>query len=324
LTTTKLADGNHALTATATTSGGTSGASSALAVTIDTHEPNAPTEALYSQTGSKVGATTTLDDFVLKGSAEANSTIKVFDGTALLGTTTVNASGIWSLDTGHLASGIQSFTSTATDPAGNTSLVSVAMRVDITSSANGAGGISFSNLSENYWDSATIKGYADPNSVIKLYDGNKALGSTSVNSDGTWSFTTKPDLSNGLHSFTAAEVDNAGHVVAASSGVAMLSSGSADTLVSTSGDDFLVGKGHSDTFVFAPNFGNDVIKNFDAVGKNHDVVQFDKSIFSSFADVLAHASQVGQNVVITAGTDKVTLTNTQLGALSSHDFNFKG
>jgi Ca2+-binding RTX toxin-like protein len=84
-----------------------------------------------------------------------------------------------------------------------------------------------------------------------------------------------------------------------------------------------VGNGHPDTFVFAANFGNDVIKDFVAGGRGHDVVQFSNSVYDNFASVLAHAAQVGQDIVISAGAnDSLTLKNTKLSALNSHDFHF--
>jgi hypothetical protein len=83
-----------------------------------------------------------------------------------------------------------------------------------------------------------------------------------------------------------------------------------------------VGKGQQDTFVFAANFGKDVIKDFAASGPSHDTIQFSKNAFSDFASVLNHASQVGQDVVIANGADSLTLKNTKLGALQSHDFHF--
>ena len=58
-------------------------------------------------------------------------------------------------------------------------------------------------------------------------------------------------------------------------------------------------------------------------GRSHDVIQFSKSVFDSFASVLAHATQVGQDVVISADADNsVTLKNTKLSAIDSHDFQF--
>src|SRR6185312_3008404 len=85
-----------------------------------------------------------------------------------------------------------------------------------------------------------------------------------------------------------------------------------DTVTSTTGDDLLVGNGGIDTFVFADNFGNDTIKDFEAeyaVGWRHDTIQFSKSVFDDFASMQSHASQVGQDVVISSGSNSLTLKN---------------
>jgi hypothetical protein len=84
----------------------------------------------------------------------------------------------------------------------------------------------------------------------------------------------------------------------------------------------LVGNGHPDTFVFASNFGHDVIKDFNTSLRGGDTIQFSKNVFDSFASVLSHASQVGQDVVISSGGDTLKLSNTKLSALNSHDFHF--
>ncbi len=57
--------------------------------------------------------------------------------------------------------------------------------------------------------------------------------------------------------------------------------------------------------------------------RGHDVIQFSKSVFDNFADVLSHATQSGQNVVIAddAG-NSLTLNNVKLAALDKHDFHF--
>ena len=60
----------------------------------------------------------------LTGTAEANSTVKVYDGATLLGSATANGSGAWSYTTAALANGAHSLTATATDAAGNTSAAS--------------------------------------------------------------------------------------------------------------------------------------------------------------------------------------------------------
>jgi hypothetical protein len=318
-TTAALSDGNHSLTATDTSSGHTSSASSALAVTIDTHAPAAPTMAVYTEGGTAVGATTTADDFLLKGTAEANSTINVFDGGKQVGTATTNGSGLWSFDTGHIADGGHSFSSTATDAAGNTSAASAVKGVTV---AGDPAAVGITNLHENWSDIVTIKGTADAFSQVKVFDGTKSVGIVSTGADGTWSYTSSSAVSNTVHTYTAQELDNSGHVVA-TSGNAILGSNSSNTLSSTGANNLFVGNGHPDTFVFASNFGNDVINDFRATGRSHDVVQFSKNVFDSFADVLAHATQSGQNVVIADGTgDSLTLKNVKLAALDKHDFHF--
>ena len=67
----------------------------------------------------------------LSGTAEANATVKVFDGATLLGSVAANASGAWSYTTAALANGSHSLTATATDAAGNTGAASGALSVTI-------------------------------------------------------------------------------------------------------------------------------------------------------------------------------------------------
>jgi hypothetical protein len=299
--------------------GQTSAASSALAVTIDTHAPNAPTMAVYSPDGKAVGGTTTADDLILTGTAEANSTVSIFDGGKQIGTTTAGGNGLWSLDTGHLADGNHSFTSKASDAAGNPSMASAVKGVMVDAPASA---VEITNVYENSGHIVTIKGTAGAYSQIKIYDGTKSVGTVDGGADGTWSYTTACAVSNTVHKFSAQEIDKTGQVVT-SSGSAILGTTGKDTLTSTPGDDLFKGHGGHDTFVFAPNFGHDVIKDFAASGRSHDVVQFSKSVFDNFADVLAHATQVGQDVVIAAdATDSLTLKNVKLAALDKTDFHF--
>jgi hypothetical protein len=308
-----LADGTHNLTATATNASGTSAASAALAVTIDTVAPNAPVE-----TGDSIVDGTQVQ---LTGTAEANSALKVYDGTVLVGTGTTDSTGHWTVKTSPLSTGAHDLTATATDAAGNTSAVSLPLD-PVISEAAPTSAVDFTDVSLSSRNIVTIKGTADANSQIKLYDGNASLGTVTTAADGTWTFKTSSAISNAVHTFTAKEIDSTGQVVA-SSGSAILGSTSNNTLSSTSGDDYFVGKGGADTFVFAPNFGNDVIKDFGTSGRSHDTIQISKSVFDSFAAVLSHAQQVGQDVVIsTDANDSLTLKNVKLSSLNSQDFHF--
>ena len=314
-TTPALAEGNHSLTAKVTdASGQTSAASAALAVKIDTIAPAAPKIA-------SSGSITNADHVTLTGTAEANSTVKVFDGTKQIGTATANEKGAWTYAADKLADGNHSFTTKAMDAAGNTSAASTALGMKVDTHAPTA---EFTKAFQNWNDTVTFKGTADPNSSISIYDNGsaKAIGSVKVGSDGTWSFKTPSAVSDTVHNFTATVTDKAGNTSSLPGSVILGTNGN-DVLKSTSGNDLFKGNGGSDTFAFAPNFGADVISNFSATGRSHDVVQFSKSVFDSFADVLAHASQSGHDVVIDAGGgNTLTLKDTKLAHLDKTDFHF--
>ena len=82
---------------------------------IDTTAPIAPVISSDTVSGSTV---------TLGGTAEAGSTITVFDGATKLGAIAANSSGGWTYPTGALSSGTQTMTATATDAAGNVSAAS--------------------------------------------------------------------------------------------------------------------------------------------------------------------------------------------------------
>jgi hypothetical protein len=182
--------------------------------------------------------------------------------------------------------------------------------------------IVFTDLREAWNDAATIEGTADSLAELKLYDGTEMLGSVKAGSHG-WTFNTSA-LSDTVHTFSAQQINSKGEV-AMSSDKAILGSTRSDTVTGTTGDDLIAGNGGSDTFVFADNFGNDTIKDFEAnyaVGGRHDTVEFSKSVFGDFASMQSHASQVGQDVVISSGSDSLTLKNATLSALDHYDFHF--
>jgi hypothetical protein len=129
LPTAALADGKHSFTAT-TTDGGTS---AALVVTVDTHVPAAPVVASFSP---NTGGIDTTNQVNLVGTAEANSTVTVFDGSTNLGTATADASGAWSFPESNAANGIHTFTATATDVAGMTGPASAPLNVTVNAPLN--------------------------------------------------------------------------------------------------------------------------------------------------------------------------------------------
>ena len=219
-TTAALTNGGHNLTATATDAAGNTGvASTALNVTIDTAAPVAPTISLFSTDSGVVGDGITNDNtLTLTGTAEANSTVKVYDGATLLGTATANGSGAWSCTTAALVDGGHSLTATATDAAGNSGAASATLNVTIDTTAPvvpsiGSGVIVNTN-------EVALTGTAEAGSTVKVYDGASLLGNATANASGTWSYTS-PALSGGGHNFTATATDAAGNTGIASTAVAV-------------------------------------------------------------------------------------------------------
>ena len=93
-----------------------------------------------------------------------------------------------------------------------------------------------------------------------------------------------------------------------------------DTLIGGAGNDTLIGGNSPDYFVFGVDFGRDTIVDFDV---KNEVIQISPAMFGSFADVKAHAAQVGGNVVITYDANHaLTLQGVKLAALSDGNFLF--
>ena len=80
----------------------------------------------------------------------------------------------------------------------------------------------------------------------------------------------------------------------------------------------------SDTFVFHPGDGHDVIYDFTATGSNHDIIQLDPALASNWTDLLSKSRQVGTDVEMTFNAhDKVTLAHVSLASLTADDVRFK-
>ena len=121
-----LTDGsNYNFTATVTDpTGNTSGSSNALVLHDDQTAPNAPVITTTAP------AQNTLSSIDIAGTAEANSTVTLFNSASVVGKTTADGSGNWNVNGIALTSGHYIFTATATDAAGNTSGPSGALIFD--------------------------------------------------------------------------------------------------------------------------------------------------------------------------------------------------
>ncbi|CAK0767401.1 hypothetical protein WCLP8_4060001 [uncultured Gammaproteobacteria bacterium] len=235
ITSATLSDGAHTLTATATDPAGNTGtAGGPLAVTVDTTAPAgppAPVLATASDSGdSNSDRITKINTPLITGTAEANSTVKLYDGVTLIATTTADGNGAWSITTPGMVDGSHTLSVTATDAVGNISARSATLALTIdttvpTSPTLGLAAASDSGTSST--DRVTnvttpvISGTADAYSTVKIYEGTTLLGAATATSGGTWQFTV-PALNNGTHVLTATATDLAGNVSAISTGVAVV------------------------------------------------------------------------------------------------------
>jgi hypothetical protein len=209
-----LTDAKHVLTATETSaSGQTSAASAPLTVTVDTHVPAAP--VLVSD------PVVNTNQVQLSGTAEANSTITVYDGTTVVGTGTTSSTSAWSITTSALSSGTHALTATATDVAGTVSAMSQPLDPVISAPPAAPTIASFSPDTGVVGDhitndnTPTLTGTAVANSAVAVFDGTTKIGSATTNASGQWTLTT-PALSDGTHALTATDTVS-GQTSAASS-----------------------------------------------------------------------------------------------------------
>ncbi|EIW2996744.1 BapA prefix-like domain-containing protein [Salmonella enterica subsp. enterica serovar Newport] len=235
-----LSEGLNILTATATDAAGNSSPTSGVfSVTLDTQPPAQPDAPLISDNVAPVignignnGATNDTTP-TFSGTGEIGSTIILYNNDSEIGRTTVGDNGSWTFPVPrNLSEGSHNLTVSATDPAGNTSAVSApwTIIVDITPPAipvltsvvDDQPGITGNLVSGQLTNDATptLNGRGEAGATINVYlDGNPAsIGTTTVNSDGTWSFTPQTPLANGSHTFTLSATDPAGNSSAVSSG----------------------------------------------------------------------------------------------------------
>ena len=101
----------------------------------------------------------------------------------------------------------------------------------------------------------------------------------------------------------------------------LIGNGGNDTINGGAGNDVLSGGAGADKFVFATGTGADTVNDFVfGFGKQIDLTGMN-GVYS-FADVQAHANQVGGNTVLTFGTDSITLQGVMSGNLAASDFIF--
>jgi large repetitive protein len=238
LTTVTLSNGTYAFVATATDLSGNSSSSDPYSVTVDATAPATPS-GLSLRSGSApssseiTGTVTSQSSFFLHGSADANSTVTVFNGGTELGIATAGSGGAWVFELTGLENGnTYSFRASSSDLAGNSSAISGAIAISVITSPSDAPQII------NVSDDVTAGAYDDKGSIanggvsndttlgltgvaaagiqVNIYDGSTKLDSVTSNGiTGAWSWTTGV-LGSGPHSFSVTTTTASGVESAAS------------------------------------------------------------------------------------------------------------
>lgn len=155
------------------------------------------------------------------GTAEANTTVTLYAGTVVIGSTTASGTGTWTITSSILAEGVYNITATATDASSNTSDHSSALTVtiDITapSTPNAQDlpsiydtGISdtdnITNLTNLYCDA----NYNEANTILNLYLNGSSWVAYNIPGIARYRLVI-PTMTEGLNSLTATLSDLAGN-----------------------------------------------------------------------------------------------------------------
>ena len=173
----------------------------------DAVAPAAPQITAFTpDTGTVGDEVTDASTLTLTGTAEAGSNVKLLDGTTVIGTVKASASGAWSLTTAQMSSGTHSFSATATDAAGNTSLASSLLSVKVNPPAQTSVTSPPASASNNLLVNGSFEAAS-----LAAYDGGR-WGAFSSIQGWTAISGSKIELWNGLEGVTASDGVNYGEL----------------------------------------------------------------------------------------------------------------
>ncbi|UVH56699.1 Ig-like domain-containing protein [Variovorax paradoxus] len=223
-----LGEGAHSITHTVTdAAGNTSAASAPLDFKIDTTDVVVSITHAADDQGSvrgnlAPGARTDDTTPTLEGKATAGAIVTVKEGATVLGSTTADANGNWSLTLPVQGEGAHEYKATAVNAAGKNGEASLALTIDtsapdaprVAAVADDVGSVQGALVNGAASDDTTptLTGSgATPGDVIKIYDNGSTIGSTAVGANGSWSFTPTTPLTEGAHRLTATAIDPVGN-----------------------------------------------------------------------------------------------------------------
>jgi Bacterial Ig-like domain len=232
--TTALPDAVHNLVVKAVDgTGNVTGTSNALNVTIDTVAlaPSLPDMTAATDTGPSNSDNITGNRRpTFTGTAEANSSVRLYDGTTLLTTVTADGTGAWTYTpASDLVNGVYNYKVQFTDLAGNVSPDSGILTFTVNDTGlpltaalqpGSDNGVSTTDLITSN-PLPGLQGKALPNETLQIFDGATLV--TTVNSDasGDWNYTFTTGLPDGVHNLVVKSVDGSGNITATAPTIAL-------------------------------------------------------------------------------------------------------
>ncbi|MBE2252462.1 MAG: hypothetical protein IAE78_23215, partial [Myxococcus sp.] len=206
-----LSDGPHNLRVRAVRGAEVDPTPASASWTIDTVAPNPP-----SVTSPTSGATLSNARPTISGAGTAGERITVVVDGITLGTTTVSALGGWSFTLpAGLSDGAHSVRATATDAAGNQSVLStpVGFTIDTTAPLPPlvTSPVSGTTLATS---TPTFSGTAEPNSAVAIEVDGVVVGTITASAAGAFSLLSPSPLGEGPHTVRARSTDAVGNVSA--------------------------------------------------------------------------------------------------------------
>ncbi|MBZ9840490.1 adhesin [Mesorhizobium sp. CA3] len=284
------------------------------------------------------GLTTTLnEDTDNNGTTDhVDAATTHIDGTITETVTNFNTNGTLkqTIVTNVSADGQSTSVITTTPPASSGALAT---------STTAVNGVGMTTTESNSTDTATVNGN---NNILTVTSGQETATVTGTGNIVNVNGTAAASVTGGTG--TVVNFNSSGSSLTATSETINLAAGSnvtiggtSDTIVMNQNETVTLASvssppwsytGHSDTFVFQPNFGHETISGFIGSGNvgtfgfggtSPDQIDINHAVFADWAHLLAASSQSGSDVIITAdANDTITLKNTTLAQLQGDQSQF--
>ncbi|WP_317205107.1 beta strand repeat-containing protein, partial [Janthinobacterium sp.] len=276
----------------------------------------------------------------IAGTGEAGTTVQLFDGATAIGAAvTVDVTGHWTqtVTFGTVATS-HSVTAKDTDLAGNVGTsAAVIFTTDTIIQGGSTATVNGTTANDHIFVNSantTVNGLAGDDvfsfNIGAAADHHTIAGGAGIDTLDFASETTAitANLATGTASGSqigTVTVNTVENVTGGSANDILTGDLNANMITGGAGNDTLTGGAGIDTFIYTPAFGFDTITDFTAgAGTTHDVLQLSLGAqFSSLAQVIAAATQVGANTLITIdANDTITLNNVTKTALVASNFVF--